>query len=64
VIPSGYTFFVLSVLTHPYETKAPKQFQTTRKGFGYPYDDYFFLKVFDASRRTYVSNHKSQEIQD
>ena len=25
-----------------------------RQGYGYPDDDYFFLKIFDASRETYV----------
>ena len=35
-----------------------------RQGDGYPDDDYFFLKVFDASRRTYVANPKSHKIQD
>jgi len=35
-----------------------------RQGYGYPDDDYFFLKIFDASRRTYVRNPKSHKIQD
>lgn len=35
-----------------------------RQGYGYPDDDYFFLKVFDASRRTYIRNPKSHKIQD
>lgn len=33
-----------------------------RKGYGYPDDDYFFLKLFDASRKTYVRNQKSHKI--
>ena len=32
--------------------------------FGYPDDDYFFLKLFDASRKTYVRNQKSHKIQN
>lgn len=35
-----------------------------RQGYGYPDDDYFFLKIFDASRRTYVQNPKSHKICD
>ncbi len=35
-----------------------------RQGYGYPDDDYFFLKIFDASRRTYVRNPKSHKICD
>lgn len=35
-----------------------------RQGYGYPDDDYFFLKIFDASRRSYVRNPKSHKIQD
>lgn len=35
-----------------------------RQGYGYPDDDYFFLKIFDASRETYVRNPKSHKIQD
>ena len=27
-----------------------------RQGYGYPGDEYFFLKLFDASRRAYVRN--------
>ena len=33
-----------------------------RQGYGYPDDDYFFLKLFDASRKTYVRNQKSHKI--
>lgn len=33
-----------------------------RTGYGYPDDDYFFLKIMDASRRTYVRNDKSNRI--
>ena len=33
------------------------------QGYGYP-DNYFFLKIFDASRETYVRNPKSHKIQD
>ena len=35
-----------------------------RQGYGYSDDDYFFLKIFDASRETYVRNPKSHKIQD
>lgn len=30
-----------------------------RTGYGYPDDDYFFLKIMDQSRNTYVRNEKS-----
>lgn len=33
-----------------------------RQGYGYPDDDYFFLKLFDASRKTYVRNPSSNKI--
>jgi transposase len=33
-----------------------------RQGFGYPDDDYFFLKLFDASRKGYVRNPKTNKI--
>ena len=35
-----------------------------RKGYGYPDDEYFFLKIIDASRRDYVRNPKSHRICD
>ena len=35
-----------------------------RKGYGYPDDDYFFLKLMDASRKTYVRNSKSHKKND
>lgn len=35
-----------------------------RQAYGYPDDDYFFLKVFDASRRTYVRNPLAPKIRD
>ena len=35
-----------------------------RKGYGYPDDDYFFLKLFDASRQGYVRNPKSHKKSD
>lgn len=35
-----------------------------RQGYGYPDDDYFFLKIFDASRKPYVMNPKSHKIRD
>lgn len=35
-----------------------------RAGYGYPDDDYFFLKLFDASRKTYVKNPLSHKICD
>ena len=33
-----------------------------RQGYGYPDDDYFFLKLFDASRKAYVRNPSSNKI--
>ena len=33
-----------------------------RKGYGYPDDDYFFLKLFDASRKDYVRNPSANKI--
>ena len=35
-----------------------------RQGYGYPDDEYFFLKLFDISRRDYVRNPKSHRICD
>lgn len=35
-----------------------------RMGYGYPDDDYFFLKVFDISRQKYVRNPKSHRKSD
>lgn len=35
-----------------------------RQGYGYPDDEYFFLKIFDASRHAYVRNEKSHKIYD
>ena len=35
-----------------------------RQGYGYPDDEYFFLKLFDISRRDYVRNPKSHKICD
>jgi transposase len=35
-----------------------------RQGYGYPDDEYFFLKVFDLSRRDYIKNTKSHKICD
>ena len=35
-----------------------------RHGYGYPDDEYFFLKLFDMSRRDYVRNPKSHRIYD
>ena len=35
-----------------------------RQGYGYPDDDYFFLKLFDASRKGYVRNPKSHKKSD
>ena len=35
-----------------------------RHGYGYPDDEYFFLKLFDASRRTYDRNPKSHRFCD
>lgn len=35
-----------------------------RQGYGYPDDEYFFLKLFDMSRRAYVRNPKSHKICD
>ncbi len=35
-----------------------------RQGYGYPDDDYFFLKLFDVSRKSYVRNPSSHKICD
>ena len=35
-----------------------------RHGYGYPDDEYFFLKIIDASRRKYVRNQSSHKICD
>ena len=35
-----------------------------RQGYGYPDDEYFFLKLFDISRREYVRNELSHKICD
>ncbi|MBW8384059.1 MAG: ISL3 family transposase [Youngiibacter sp.] len=35
-----------------------------RQGYGYPNDEYFFLKLFDISRKTYVRNPPSHRIWD
>ena len=35
-----------------------------RQGYGYPDDEYFFLKLFDMSRREYVWNPKSHKFCD
>ncbi len=35
-----------------------------RQGYGYPDDDYFFLKLFDASRKAYDRNPKSHKKND
>lgn len=35
-----------------------------RQGYGYPDDEYFFLKIIDSSRNTYVRNPKSHRIYD
>ena len=33
--------------------------KTLRQGYGYPDDEYFFLKIIDASRKEYVWNERS-----
>lgn len=33
-----------------------------RQRYGYPDDDYFFLKLFDASRKGYVRNPEAERI--
>ena len=35
-----------------------------RQGYGYPDDEYFFLKLFDMSRRSYVRNIPSHRFCD
>ena len=30
-----------------------------RQGYGYPDDEYFFLKIIDSSRKEYVRNERS-----
>ena len=35
-----------------------------RHGYGYPDDEYFFLKIMDMSRKAYVRNQSSHRIRD
>lgn len=35
-----------------------------RKGYGYPDDAYFFLKLFDVSRKPYIRNPSSHNFYD
>jgi len=35
-----------------------------RKGYGYPDEDYFFLKLFDVSRKPYIRNPSSHTVYD
>ena len=35
-----------------------------RQAYGLPDDDYFFLRLFDASRKEYVRNPSSHKIND
>ena len=35
-----------------------------RQGYGYPDDEYFFLKIIDSTRNTYVRNPASHKIND
>ena len=35
-----------------------------RHGYGYPDDEYFFLKIMDTSRKEYVRNQPSHKICD
>lgn len=35
-----------------------------RHGYGYPYDEYFFLKIMNMSRKEYVRNQPSHKIRD
>ena len=35
-----------------------------RHGYGYPDDEYFFLKIMDISRKEYVRNPSSHRISD
>ena len=35
-----------------------------RNGYGYPDDEYFFLKIMDMSRKKYVRNQSSHRISD
>jgi len=35
-----------------------------RQGYGYPDDEYFFLKLFDISRQDYVRNPASHRKSD
>ncbi|MBQ3775904.1 MAG: transposase, partial [Ruminobacter sp.] len=35
-----------------------------RHGYGYPDDEYFFLKVIDASWKKYIRNQRSHKIND
>ena len=35
-----------------------------RHGYGYPDDEYFFLKLMDLSRKRYIKNQPSHKILD
>ena len=35
-----------------------------RHGYGYPDDEYFFLKVINVSRKRYIRNQRSHKIND
>ena len=42
-----------------------REVQTLRRhGYGYPDDEYFFLKLFDMSRQGYVRNMPSHRFND
>ncbi|MCK9348537.1 hypothetical protein [uncultured Sphaerochaeta sp.] len=49
------TAFVLPVLRKAGKTNPKKK-------IGFPGDDYFFLKLFDASRNAYVRNPVAERI--
>ena len=42
----------------------PKIKTLRRHGYGYPDDEYFFLKIIDVSRKKYIRNQRSHKIND
>ena len=57
-------FTIPLVVYHTFEGINNKIKTLRRQGYGYPDDDYFFLKLFDASRKDYVRNPKSHKKSD
>ena len=54
----------LSELEHAIEGINQKIKTLRRHGYGYPDDEYFFLKIMDMSRKKYIRNEPSHRIYD